>query len=65
MGQNQSQETKHYIQLLKCMLRESEAQVTESKREELLEAVVSRRGYHGPRVLNRAHQPGVFLPHGV
>ena len=40
MGQNQFQETKHYIQLLKCMLRQSEARVTGSKIEELLEAVI-------------------------
>lgn len=40
MGQNQSQETKHYIQLLKCVLKWSGAQVTGSEIEELLEAVV-------------------------
>ena len=40
MGQNQSQGTKHYIQLFKCRLRQSGALVTESKIEELLEAVI-------------------------
>ena len=40
MGKNQSQKTKHYIQLLKCILKQSGAWVTESETEELLEAVV-------------------------
>ena len=38
MGKNQ--DPKHYIQLLKCMIKQSGAWVTESKIEELLEAMV-------------------------
>ena len=48
MGKNQSQETKCYIQLLKCMPKQSGAWVTESKIEELLEAMVK---YNQVRVL--------------
>ena len=39
MGQKKSRETNH-IQLLKCMLKQPGAWVTESKIEELLEAMV-------------------------
>ena len=38
MGKNQ--DPKHYIQLFKCMIKQSGAWVTESKIEELLEAMV-------------------------
>lgn len=41
MGQTQSQGLQHYIQLLKCMFKESGASVTESKLEELLESVIN------------------------
>ena len=40
MGWNQSKESKHCIQLLKCMLKQSGVQVTESKIEELSEAMI-------------------------
>ena len=40
MGKNQSQETKHYIKLLKCIIKQSRAWVKKSKIEELSEAVV-------------------------
>ena len=74
MGQNQSQETKHYIQLLKCMLRQSEVQVAEPKIEELLEAVIKYKlCFPGEGIadlecwdlvgenLNRAPQSGAYL----
>ena len=51
MGQNQSQKTKHYIQLLKCMLRQSEVQVTESEIQELLEDVIKYNPWFPARVL--------------
>mgnify|MGYP002477329404 CR=1 FL=1 len=41
MGQTQSQGLQHYIELFKCMFKESGASVTESKLEELLESVIN------------------------
>lgn len=41
MGQTQSQGLQHYIELLKCMFKNSGASVTESKLEELLESVIN------------------------
>ena len=74
MGQNQSQGTKHYIQLFKCRLRQSGAWVTESKIEELLEAVIKYKPcFPGEgtvdlecwdlmgKNLNRTHQSGDCL----
>lgn len=40
MGKNPSQESQHYIQLLKCRTKPSGAWGTESKIEEWLEAMV-------------------------
>ena len=74
MGKKQSQETKHYIQLLKCMTKQLGSQVIESKRKELLGAGVkynpwfAAEGTVDPEYwvrvgenLKRPHQSATFL----
>ena len=73
MGRNQSQETKRYIRLFKCTLRQSEARVIESEIKELLEALIQYNPWF-PDVeswdlmeqsLNHARQSGASLPVSV